>query len=131
MVRDGKRMNLKFTPEEQPSNFDLASRGNTGSLTTPDSSQIESLGMEVSSLDSTVAEQLGMTGAEGVVITNIRANSPADQAGLESGMVITQVNRRTIKSLDDFNAAMKQVEPKDGVLLLVRSQEGARFVVIK
>jgi len=72
-----------------------------------------------------------MKGVEGVVITNIRSGSPADRAGLSSGMVITQVNRQTVKSLDEFEAAVKKAESGDSLLLLVRSQEGSRFVVVK
>ncbi len=132
VVRDGKRIDLQFTPEEQPSDFGVASGSSSNSsLSKPESSQLDKLGMEVSSLDATVAEQLGMTGVEGVVITNVRSDGPADRAGLSSGMVITQVNRQAVKSLDEFTAAVKKAESSDGLLLLVRSQEGSRFVVVK
>jgi serine protease Do len=129
VVRDGKRMNLQFTPEEQPSEFGAS--GSNSSPSKPESSQIDRLGMEVSALDAKVAEQLGMQGVEGVVITNVRSDSPADRAGLSSGMVIMQVNRHAVKSLDEFTAAVKRADSGDGLLLLVRSQEGSRFVVVK
>ena len=131
VVRDGKRMNLNFTPEEQPSDFGAASGSKENGSLKPESSQLDKLGMEVSSLDATVAEQLGMNGVEGVVITNVRSDSPADRAGLSSGMVITQVNRHAVKSLDEFNATVKKGDQSDSLLLLVRSQEGSRFVVVK
>jgi serine protease Do len=131
IVRDGKRMNLQFTPEALPSEFGAAAGSNGNSPSKPESTEVDKLGMEVSSLDATVAEQLGMQGIEGVVITNVQSGSPADRAGLASGMVITQVNRHAVKSLDEFTAAVKKAESSDGLLLLVRSQEGSRFVVVK
>jgi serine protease Do len=131
VVRDGKRMNLQFTPEEQPKEFGATEGARGGSPSKPESSQLDKLGMEVSSLDAKVADQLGMKGIEGVVITNVRSGSPADRAGLSSGMVITQVNRHAVKSLDEFTASVKQADSGDGLLLLVRSQEGSRFVVVK
>jgi serine protease Do len=131
VVRDGKRMNLQFMPEEQPSEFGAPGSSTGNSPSKPESSQLDKLGMEVSSLDATVAEQLGMQGVEGVVITNVRSDGPAARAGLSSGMVITQVNRHAVKSLDDFTAAVKKAEPSDSLLFLVRSQEGSRFVVVK
>lgn len=114
-----------------PSEFGAAAGSNGNSPSKPESTEVDKLGMEVSSLDATVAEQLGMQGIEGVVITNVQSGSPADRAGLASGMVITQVNRHAVKSLDEFTAAVKKAESSDGLLLLVRSQEGSRFVVVK
>ncbi len=65
------------------------------------------------------------------MITSVRSDSPADRAGLSSGMVITQVNRHAVKSLDDFDNSVKESESKGGLLLLVRSRDGSRFVVVK
>ncbi len=124
-------MNLTFTPEEQPSDFGTAGGTSDNGPAQPESSQLEQLGLQVSSLDAAVAEQLGMKGVEGVVITNVRSGGPADRAGLSSGMVITQVNRQAVKSLDEFMTAVKKADSSDGLLLLVRSQEGSRFVVVK
>jgi serine protease Do len=131
VVRDGKRMDLTFTPEEQPSNFGAAGGSKESGSASPESSQLDQLGLQVSSLDAAVAEQLGMKGVEGVVITNVRSGGPADRAGLSSGMVITQVNRHAVKSLEEFTTAVKKAESSEGLLLLVRSQEGSRFVVVK
>jgi serine protease Do len=131
VVRDGKRMDLTFVPEEQPSEFGPAMGGSNRAPSKSESSQLEKLGLQVSELDEAVAEQLGMKGVEGVVITHVVSGGPADRAGLSSGMVITQVNRQAVKSLDGFLAAVKKAESGDGLLLLVRSQEGSRFVVVK
>ncbi len=131
VVRDGKRMNLQFTPEALPSEFGTVNGSGDANPAKPESSKFDKLGMEVGVLDATVAEQLGMHGIEGVVITNIQSGSPADRAGLSSGMVITQVNRHAVKSLDEFTTAVKKAESNDGLFLLVRSQDGSRFVVVK
>lgn len=131
VVRDGKRMNLKFIPEEQPNDFGAAKRPNTISPSKAESSRLDELGMEVSSLDAAVAEKLGIQGLEGVVITDVRSGSPAARAGLSSGMVITQVNRRAVKSLDEFTNAVKNAASGDSLLFLVRTREGSRFVVVK
>ena len=67
----------------------------------------------------------------GVVITDVRSGSPADMAGLGTGMVIIEANRQPVKSVDDFRKAMGSKPLDKGVLLLVRSAEGSRFVVIR
>ena len=78
-----------------------------------------------------VGRQLGISGTEGVVITQVAPQSPAAAAGLRSGMVITQVNRAHIKTVTEFTDAMNKGDLEDGVLLLVRTDSGSRFVVVK
>ena len=77
-----------------------------------------------------VAEQLGIKTQHGVVVTDVRAGSPAERAGLTSGMVITEANRQAVNTVDDFRKALDTKSLKKGVLLLVRSAEGSRFVVV-
>ncbi len=76
-------------------------------------------------LTAPVAEQLGIKAEHGVVITDVRAGSPADLAGLSSGMVITEANRQPVKTVDDFRKALGAKPLEKGVLLLVRSRRKA------
>jgi S1-C subfamily serine protease len=68
------------------------------------------------------------------VVTDVRAGSAAEEAGIESGNVITQVNGEAVTSVAEVNA-MLAAKPDDestgdGVLLLVRTASGSRFVVV-
>jgi serine protease Do len=128
IVRDGKAMQLNYTPEEQPGDFGLRSASKSEGRS---SQRMENYGLEVAPMDAEVAQQLGMQGVEGVVITAVAQNSPAANAGLDSGMVITQVNRRSVTSVEQFVQAMEENKGADGALLLVRTENGSRFVVLK
>ena len=57
--------------------------------------------------------------------------SLAGQAGLESGMVIIQANRKPVPTVEDLRKILEQQSLEKGVLLLVQSAEGSRFVVIR
>jgi serine protease Do len=133
IVRDGKSMSLTFTPQEQPQDFGMGREGreSAGRSATPENSAFGKFGFQISELNADVAASLGLKGVEGVVITAVQSGSPAENAGLESGMVITQVNRQPVKNLDEATRVLKDVQPKDGVLLLVRTEEGSRFIVIR
>ena len=89
--------------------------------------------MEIAPLDSEIAKQLGVQASEGVVTTSVASGSPADEAGLEPGMVIAEVNRAKVSSPDDFAKALADSGDDSGksVLLLVRTDRGSRFVVLK
>ncbi|MFC1597095.1 PDZ domain-containing protein, partial [Planctomycetota bacterium] len=106
-------------------------RNESRGFSKPQSSTFDKLGLQIETLSAEVAEQLGVKDTSGVVITDVRSGSPADQAGLESGMVITQANHKPVKNLDDFRKVVDNPALEKGVLLLVRTSEGTRFVVLK
>jgi len=130
VIRNGKRNTLDVTVLEQPENYGLARAESRGSAR-PESAHHDKLGLQVESLTADVAEQLGVKSDKGVVITDVRPGSAADLAGLESGMVITQANHQDVNSVDDFRKAIDDKSLEKGVLLLVHTDQGARFVVLK
>jgi serine protease Do len=67
---------------------------------------------------------------QGVIITDLDADSPAAQAGLEQGDIIVQVNHKKVNSVQQFNNAVNQGDGSGSTLLLVRRGEGSEFVVV-
>lgn len=131
VVRQGKQLRLSFVAEEQPSSFGVTRNDKSNEMVRPKSSRLDHLGLEISPLDPGVADKLGMKGASGVVITAVRDGSPAERAGLTSGMVITEINRKSVASVEDAQKILDSETVKDGVLLLVRTESGSRFVALK
>lgn len=128
LVRDGKPMKLQFKAQEQPSDFS----GNRESSNGKPSASLENLGLEIAPLDRAVAEQLGLSSTDGVIITGVKSGSAAERTGLEAGMVISQVNRQNVKSIDQVVAAIKaDRENGSGTLLLIKTENGSRFLVLK
>ncbi|NOY66975.1 MAG: DegQ family serine endoprotease [Gammaproteobacteria bacterium] len=66
---------------------------------------------------------------EGVVILSIEPNSPAGNAGLQQGDVITSINRMPVKNLKDLKAAVKQ--KNDGILLNIRRGNGGLYLLLQ
>ncbi|HLG98130.1 MAG TPA: DegQ family serine endoprotease [Bryobacteraceae bacterium] len=88
-------------------------------------------GVTVQSLNADVRRELQLPeGTNGVVITDLDDDSPAAQAGLQSGDVIIQVNHRPVTNVSEFNQAVRQGASKDSTLLLVRRGQGTSFVVV-
>jgi len=89
-------------------------------------------GMMVQELTPQLAQQLGLEGGTtGVVISDIKEGSPAAEAGLRPGDLITEVNRAAIKSLNDYQQALKQVKNGENLLLLVKRTGGSIYIVLK
>jgi len=57
------------------------------------------LGVAIQSIDTKLAEALNLNSTDGVVITNIIVNGPADQAKLTRGDAITKINGVKIKNV--------------------------------
>ncbi|MBN2474196.1 MAG: Do family serine endopeptidase [Pirellulales bacterium] len=130
VLRDAKRVTLQVTVREQPEEYGLAGQAPQDSPKA-EPSRFDKLGVQLENLTAEVAEQLSLKADHGVVITEVQPGSPADQAGLATGMVIAQANRHDVKSVEDFRKALQQQPLAKGVLLLVRTPEGARFTVLR
>ena len=77
------------------------------------------------------AKELGVKAEYGVEIADVRPGSLADQAGLEKGMVIVEANRKPVRSTNDLRDVLEKQSLEKGLLLLVQSERGSRFVVIR
>jgi Do/DeqQ family serine protease len=88
-------------------------------------------GVSVQALTSDIRQQLQLGGnVNGVVVTDVDDDSPAAKAGLRTGDVITQANRKPVTNVNEFNAAVKQASNADTTLLLVRRGPGSAFIAI-
>jgi hypothetical protein len=64
----------------------------------------------------------------GVRLTGVRADSPADRAGLKAGDVIIEFDGKTVKDLYEYTDALNAKKPGDTVTIVVL-REGARVTL--
>jgi hypothetical protein len=74
----------------------------------------------------TVPDMTGSPG--GVRITGVRAGSPAEQAGLKAGDVITAIGAKTVANLMHMTEALRSHQPGDTVVI-VAQREGTELRV--
>jgi len=122
VIRQGKKMEIIITPTEKPEKI---------TLTKEKAVEEKLLGIAVSGLTPDLRQKYDIKeDEEGVVITEVKENSPAAQVGLSPGDMIKEINQHPIKDLDDFKAAMQKAEPGDVVLLRVRHGVWTMFVTL-
>jgi serine protease Do len=123
--RDGKDLTLPLTVGELPTEKAVqASLGNN-----PDAAPANALGVVVDDITAEQRKQIGLDTQEGVVVTKI-TGAAARRAALAPGDVILMVGRKRVKSVGDFNAAVKGVKPGDSVMLLVRREDATSFIAV-
>jgi serine protease Do len=66
----------------------------------------------------------------GAVVGNVQPGSPADNAGLQRGDVILEVNRRAVQSASDASRELGKVDQGQDALVLVWSNGGNTFRVL-
>jgi serine protease Do len=130
VLRDGKKMTLTVTVEQQPEGYGLARDDEPSEPSPTERRSYEDLGLELAPLSPAEAEQLGLPNHQGVLITSVEPGSPAGLARLNPGTVIVEVNRQAVRRVEDFDAALKARPKEKGILLLVRSRRGSEFVVL-
>lgn len=119
ILRNGKELSLPLTVSELKER-EVVAAAESGDL-----------GLAVQPVTASMAAELGLERAEGLVITSIKPDSPADDAGLQRGDVITEINRRPVRNLSDYERAVEKTEKGKSVLFLVRRGEGSLFLALK
>lgn len=66
------------------------------------------LGIEGASMTDQMADYMGINQGEGVLVTAVLEDTPAEEAGLKAGDVITSVDGKEIGDLGDLRAGLKE-----------------------
>jgi serine protease Do len=77
------------------------------------------LGVQVKSLEPEVAERLGLPSKQGVEVTRVFANSPAERAGIKALDVITEIGGKKIKTGRDLQHYVAMVPLRKPIELTV------------
>jgi serine protease Do len=90
----------------------------------------KTLGLSVQTLTPQIAQQLGLRPGSGVVVTRVEPGSAADEAQIRTGDVIREVDRKPVRTAQEFTQLVAKAKPKQGILLLVQRGEGSLFVAV-
>jgi serine protease Do len=88
------------------------------------------LGIAVQNLTPEIAKGLGLKKETGVVVTQVEPGSPASDAGIQTGDVIREVNRKPVKDVEDFVQKIEKVKDQDSVLLFVQRGQNSLFAAV-
>ncbi|MFA7485780.1 MAG: DegQ family serine endoprotease, partial [Phycisphaerae bacterium] len=120
--REGKEQTITAKLGERPKRTDTEEQTST---------TLEDLGLEVKDLDDEMAARLGYEGMKGVLIVSVQQGSVASRQGIESGMLILQVNRKDVSNTRDFHRELREVKKGQTVVLLVTDGRIRRFVALR
>jgi serine protease Do len=123
-LRDGKSVDVPVTLEAM-------GKGEHDTLSGDASHGKPRWGLGLGDLTPDLRQQLQAgDDIHGAVIEQVAPGSPADNAGLQQGEVITEVNRQAVHSASDVQKALSSVPKDSDALVLVWSNAGSTFRVL-
>ena len=123
VVRDSKTTTIAVTLE--------ALGGGKGTETTGGDHGKGRWGLRLADLTPDARNEMQMEGSvHGAIVQDVQPGSPADNAGLQRGDVIMEVNRHALKSVAEVAQALSGVPNGQDALVLVWSNGGSTFRVL-
>jgi len=118
VLRDKRELSLDIEVGQRPGEIEVSAEG-------------EALaskawrGMEVQEISPRSARRYGLEGKQGVVVSDVEPDSPADAAGIVEGDIILEINKAPVNVIEDYN---KIVSAAKGDALL-KTRRG--YLVVK
>jgi len=130
VIRNGKPETVNITVGEYHGNSEVA--GNDSDENSGGSAKTGKLGLSVANLTADARQQINAPEQlHGVVVESVRPASPADDAGIQPGDVILEVNRKPADSASSFADAVHQIPEGKSLLLLVWSKGNASYRTVR
>jgi serine protease Do len=118
--RDGKTLDRQVKVAEMAENVEVTR--------TP--SHEKTLGITVQNLTPEMARRFRLNDQTGVVVTRAEPGSPAADAGIQTGDIIREVNRKPVKDASDLVKQIGQAKDQSSVLLLVQRGQNSLFAAV-
>jgi serine protease Do len=133
VFRNGKTQDVDIKLGEQPENPLTSSNENFGPNSPGQPRTADALGMKLSTPTEELAQKYGLqdSSTEGALVTAVTPRSAAEKAGLQVGDVITQVDRKPVKSAEEASALINKHAGKTPILLYVTNSEGGHIVAVE
>src|SRR5574341_268684 len=132
----GAKVNIKVIRDKKEKAFDVAigeqpkdlTRG--GAPSQEDAGSGALAGLSVHDVTPEFAQRFGLPDEEGVVVTRVEPGSLADDAGVQRGDLILEINRQVVRNTRDFNRIAGDIAKDESILLLVNRQGQTLFITI-
>jgi len=128
-LRNGTNQNFHVALAELPDREQPESEEETSSSTPPVGNQ--KFGLTVQPLTAETASRYGLdTDDKGVLVTRIDPSGNAANAGIRQGDLIQEVNRQTVMTVVEFNAAIQRSGSRPA-LVLVKRRNNVIYLTLK
>jgi serine protease Do len=119
LLRKGKPQDVTLKVGELPSEA-VASSGRAPARA--------DLGMTVDNIAQKYQRQFQLKDRSGVVVVAVARGGIAEQAGIEAGDIIKEVNRFSVRNVNDYRTVLRQAKSGASLLLLMKRGDNSFYV---
>ncbi len=125
IFRDGKKQELSVVVGKL--------KGDDAASATTGDNESEKLGITVQQMTSELASRLGIKESKnGLVITEVKPGTPAEEAGIVPGSIVIEINGRRPETLQQYMSVVSGIKKGDIVRLLLKRPDGSvHYVALK
>jgi serine protease Do len=129
----GETVKIKVIRDRKPMQFrvKIAKREDTRLMSRSEPEQRkEEFGIRVTTLTDEIAQRFNIPETSGVIVSDVERGSAGDNAGVQIGDIIKEINHEVIESVAGYTAAIKRADPDKPINLFVW-RKNAGFLVLK
>jgi len=89
------------------------------------------IGVTLQQLDPDLADNYGLDHPQGALVNSVTKGSPAEDAGLESGDLILQLDGKPIRDREDLRLRIGEMQPGTSVELTVMRNDSRKTIRVK
>jgi S1-C subfamily serine protease len=129
-VRDGREQNFQVAlaelPERKAEQTDDESSSGTGGATSTGK-----FGLTLQNLTADAAQRFGLdANDQGLLVTRVNPDGSAASSGIRQGDLVQEVNRKPVRTVAEFSAAIQQSGARPA-LLLIKRRDAIIYVTLK
>ena len=124
VVRDGKPVTLTAKVAALDTKEASEADNNGGEKAKP------ALGLAVQPLTPAIAQQLGVSAKQGLVVQDVMDGSPAADAGFQRGDVIVEVDKKPVKSVAELRESVAKHGKGTQMLFRVQREDASLFLTV-
>ncbi len=127
-LRDGREQNFQVALAELPQRAPAGSEDETEGATTTGSGKY---GLTLQNLTPESASRFGLdSNDQGLLVARINPSGIAANAGIRQGDLIQEVNRKPVRTINDFGAAIQQSTTRPA-LILIKRRDAVIYVTLR
>jgi len=91
---------------------------------------VDVLGMEITEIDHVPALRIGMKMLAGLIVKKVRGGGVADQSGVATGDIISEVNEQPVRTINDLKNSLAVHESREPIRILFRRVGTTRYLAL-
>ena len=129
--RKGQTMKIAVTTGELPNDIGQPAAAQATPPGEPRQEDVNKFGLQVQDLTKEVATRLKLSVQQGVIVTDVADASIAASQDIRREDVITEVDGKAVSNVATFRAALRNADPRRGILLYLDRKGSRTFAVLK